>query len=203
MKKLAVYDLEIKNNIEDIPGGWSNHAGMGISCLGLYDYNEDRYKVFDDHTQVEFLENYFEDPDVTLISFNGLKFDDKVVQASWSKGKITTATSVTEPKTIRRCGEYDILDQVWKSLAKGNFHKGVSLGALCEATLFISKSGSGAFAPTLFKEGRIGELVTYCMHDVWMTKKLFEFIRINRFVMSPTFGKIMLGEPDDDSGTGG
>ena len=195
MKRLAVYDLEIKNAIEDIPGGWSNHAAMGISCLGLYDYNEDRYKVYDDYTKTEFLENYFMNPQVDLISFNGLKFDDKVVQTNWMG--ITKDANPPVPLPVRLCGEYDILDQVWKSLGRTNFHKGVSLGALCESTLFIPKSGPGALAPTLFKEGRIGELVTYCLHDVWMTKLLFEFIRIHGFVISPEYSRISLEIPYD------
>lgn len=190
MKKLAVYDLEIKNNIEDIPGGWNNHAAMGISCLGLYDYVEDRYLIYDDHTKKEFLEKYFMNPDVILISFNGLKFDDIVVLTNWLVNP--------DPNSYRKCGEYDILDSVWRTLGRNNFHKGVSLGALCEATLHISKSGSGEFAPKLYKEGRIGELVTYCMHDVWMTKRLFEFIRIHGFVISPTLGRIEVGIPYDN-----
>lgn len=194
MKRLAVYDLEIKNNIEDIKGGWNNHADMGISCLGLYDYNEDRYLVYDDHTKEEFLERYFCNPTCELISFNGLKFDDNVVIQNWLK-----QSEIFKAESFRKCGEYDILAEVWKSLGSHNFHKGVSLDALCQSTLHIAKPHSGEFAPTLYKQGRLGELVTYCLHDVWMTKRLFEFVRMHGYVESPTYGTIKLEIPYGDS----
>ena len=186
MKRVAVYDLEIKNEISSLKRGWEDHENMGISCLGLYDKDEDRYSIYDDHMKDNFLSLYYCNPEVLLVSFNGLKFDNKVVETNWLQDS---------PQKTSRCKHYDILHEVWRSLGKSSFHKGVSLGALCENTLFIPKSGSGAFAPQLYKEGRLGELVTYCMHDVWMTKKLFEFILLNGFVMSPEYGKIRVELP--------
>lgn len=187
MKKVAVYDLEIKNPIEKIQGGWNNHAAMGISCLGLYDYDEDRYMAFDDHTKDEFLKKYFHNEQVSLVTFNGLKFDNEVVVKNWNGN----SPPLHKP--------YDILHEVWQALGKTSFHKGVSLGALCTETLHIKKSGSGAFAPQLFEEKRFAELYSYCLHDVWMTKKLFDFIKLHGYVMSPEYGKIELRSPYDSS----
>lgn len=187
MKEFAVYDLEIKTPIENLPKKWEDHALMGISCLGLYDYAEDRYKVYDDHNKAEFLDRYFNNPNCVLISFNGYKFDDRVVKTNWENGAAQK----------RSYESFDILDAVWKSLGKMNFHKGVSLDALCQATLFTGKSGSGEFAPALYLENRIAELVTYCLHDVWLTKRLFDFVRTHGFVMSPTLGKINVEIPKD------
>lgn len=54
--KIVVFDLEIRQAIPDrnggnepgikYCGGWSDHAGMGISVICAYDYSTDRYRTF-------------------------------------------------------------------------------------------------------------------------------------------------------------
>jgi len=54
------------------------------------------------------------------------------------------------------------------------YHKTGTLDSLSQANLNMGKSGNGALAPVLFQQGKIGELVQYCIQDVYLTKNLFE-----------------------------
>ena len=86
---VLIYDIEIKRailgkNEEPIDGidycaGWQDHANMGISCIGAYDYAADRYRVFMDDNYAEFT-NLVAGRDV-IVSFNGLAFDNRVCAA--------------------------------------------------------------------------------------------------------------------------
>ena len=38
------------------------------------------------------------------------------------------------------------------------------------------KTGNGATAPLLYQDGRLAELIDYCIEDVRIEKTLFEFI---------------------------
>ncbi len=45
----------------------------------------------------------------------------------------------------------------------------------------VKKSGKGVMAPLLYQRGHYGSLLDYCLHDVLMTRRLFE--------------KVLRGEP--------
>jgi hypothetical protein len=49
----------------------------------------------------------------------------------------------------------------------------VSLDSLAKGTLGMAKLGKALNAPALYKKGRLKELVTYCQHDVALTRDIF------------------------------
>lgn len=51
------------------------------------------------------------------------------------------------------------------------------LDGLCKANGIVGKTGSGIDAPTLFREGRIEELLNYCAADVRATTELYRLVR--------------------------
>jgi hypothetical protein len=89
-KNWIIYDIEIENAIataaRPLPGityclGWHDHASMGISVVGVYDYLHDRYRVFckDNANELRALIDRAD----RVIGFNNLSFDDKVLAANW------------------------------------------------------------------------------------------------------------------------
>lgn len=170
-----VYDLEIVKAIpsprEDIvPGieycsGWSDHANMGISCICCYDYVTERYRVFLEDSFQEFIQLCNER--AMLVSFNGLGFDAKVLNA-------TCAPVVVghQEKEYDICREMRIADGKHPEMPV----RGISLDKSAKANLGYSKTGSGGLAPILWQQGKKGQVIDYCLQDVNITKSLFDKI---------------------------
>lgn len=191
-----VYDLEI---IKAIPGkreplitgieyaaGWHDHANMGISVIGAYDFKERRSRVFlaDNFADFEALcrERW------PLVSFNGLSFDNLVLKETlmWGAGELAWFEE--------RC--YDMLAEIAK--ATGTF-AGYGLDACCKATLGpgAAKSGSGAMAPVLWQQGRYGEVADYCIMDTVLTARLYEHIVEHGCITNPReYGPVQLALPN-------
>jgi len=176
-KKIAVFDLEIKNPIESLAKGWNDHANMGISCLCLFDYFTNRYRVFDDKSKLECLDILLSYDYV--VGFNTVRFDWAVVKACWT---------IPFSKT-RVSKDFDILREIWisKGLNPDVFspktHGGVKLDDVAFETIRMQKSGDGALAPKLYQEGRHAELIDYCLMDILIEKTLFEFIITNGYIV--------------------
>lgn len=178
-KNIAVFDLEIQKRIDQCSRGWSSHDEMGISVLCLFDYREQRYRVFDGNNAAEaikILHTYD-----LVVGFNIVNFDWKVIKASWAD-----LCKSAVPRTSR---DYDILREIW--IAKGlnpdvfrpETHGGYKLDDVAFDTIGLRKSGDGALAPVLFQEGRLSELYDYCIRDVQIEKELFEFVAKHGYVI--------------------
>ncbi|HEX9232436.1 MAG TPA: ribonuclease H-like domain-containing protein [Blattabacteriaceae bacterium] len=176
-KKIAVFDLEIKQPIESLAKGWSDHTNMGISCLCLFDYFTGRYRVFDDNSKLEAL-------DILLtydyiVGYNTVNFDMKVITACWS---------IPQDK-IKVSKDFDILREIWisKGLNPDKFvgftHGGVKLDDVAFETVKMRKTLDGATAPKLYQQNRHAEVIDYCLEDVRIEKTLFEFVVTNGFVI--------------------
>jgi hypothetical protein len=186
---VIVYDCEI---IKCIPPalkpdlqyceGWHDHAGMGISVIGVYDYLTDQCRVFLKDNFADFVKLVRDREHV--ISFNSLAFDDKLCAAHGIKVKTT----------------YDMLCEVRAASGQpreyvyGQTRKGYSLEALARANLGTGKSGSGAFAPELWQRGQRGAVIDYCLGDVALTKRLFD--RRAELIDPTGRGMLTLREPE-------
>lgn len=159
-------------------GGWTDYANMGISCLAAYDYAEDAYRVFDDSNRHEFAR--LVERHELLIGFNNLNFDNRVIEAAWG---------IVIPR--ERC--FDILQAFWAANGLGPdyvyaTHSGYSLNAVCAANGLGSKTGSGVLAPLDYQSGKFAKVFDYCLHDVWLTKRLFDKLRATGKLRNPRTG---------------
>lgn len=181
---MLVYDLEIIKAIPDkkggnLPGieycnGWSDHADMGISVIGAYDYWDDRYRIFCKDNFEKFGDLC--DKHDCLVSFNGIGFDNKVLKEN--------NIVVSEDKC------YDILVEVWvgdglKPVFEFPSHVGYGLDAICKANFDDHKSGHGALAPVQWQKGEIGEVIDYCINEVKLTKNLLDYVIRFGMIKSP------------------
>jgi hypothetical protein len=177
--KLVVYDVETKNAILGkgigeipVPGiqyaqNWGDHAGMGISVICAYVWTEG-YRVFLEDNFGEFKE-LSEDPETLLVGFNNRAFDDQLLKA---------CLGVTLPEHR----SWDLLRAV--RVARGGspeyFKGGPNLDSLCKANFLPGKSGSGALAPVLWQQGKIGQVIDYCLNDCQSTVELIELVLAGR-----------------------
>lgn len=157
---MLVFDSEIKKAIlgrgeEQIPGieyceGWKDFVGMGISVIGVYDFVDNKYRVFleDNLNELQVLIEKRE----FCIGFNNENFDNKLLAAH--------GINIPEEKS------FDLLKAIKE--VTGTF-KGLGLGAICEANFRTSKNGDGAFAPILWQQKQYGKVIDYCLNDVKMT----------------------------------
>lgn len=186
-----IYDLEIVKAIpykkepviEGIQycGGWSDHANMGISVLGVYDYVEDRVRVFCQDNFAAFIALAAQRD--LLVGFNNIPFDNEVI-THCIDGEFREAAF---PKS------YDLLREIWAAAGLGpdfrfGTHTGYSLDAVCARNFGVGKSGTGAKAPIDWQQGRIGSVIDYCLDDIRLTKALFDRVVAGEPIISPKTG---------------
>ena len=191
--KALIYDLEI---IKAIPtkepridgieycAGWGDHANMGVSVIGAYDYATDRYRVFTKEQFPEFAALILDR--APLVGHNIIGFDNRVLHAC---GVITGPP----PDTI--C--YDTLAELWVAAGLGRTfagakHGGFSLDAAAGVNFGKRKTGNGAFAPVDWQRGNIGTVIDYCLEDVRLTRMLFERMSRDGFAIDPRDGRGVL-----------
>jgi len=185
---MLVYDCEIVKMIPNkketpVPDieyckGWGDFGGMGISVIGVYDFKEDKYRVFMRDNLDEFQKLINERK--IMVGFNSIGFDNKLCAA--------------HGLNLSNIQHYDLMLAI-AELAnptgdpeKINF-RGCGLEACCKANFEdISKNGDGALAPLLWQKGEIGKVVDYCLNDVKMTLAICEKIIYEGFVYSPIDG---------------
>jgi hypothetical protein len=186
--KALIYDIEIIKAIPDrnaspaegiqYCAGWHDHANMGISTICAYDYADGRYRVFCQDNFDQFMELCAASD--LLVTFNGLSFDDKVI-----------AATIGAMPNVR---PYDLLVEVWAAHGLGPTfrypsHAGFGLDACCEANFGTRKSGNGALAPILWQQGKIAQVIDYCINDIKLTKQLFDRVLSVGAITCPKTGK--------------
>jgi hypothetical protein len=184
--EILIYDCEILRaippkeesaRIENIEycQGWHDHINMGISVICAYDYLQDRYRVFckDNFSQFQELLNSRK----YLIGFNHIHFDNQLI----------TKNGFTIPRLIKH---YDLLQEIWRSAGlspdfDSSTHLGYGLDACAEVNFDLHKSGNGATAPVEWQRGKIGNVVDYCLNDVYLTKRLFDQVLAGFSIRDP------------------
>lgn len=149
---VIVYDIETKETFADV--GSRDPRKLHISVIGMYSYLEMKLIAFNEEELPQFWRRL--EQCNLLVGFNNFGFDDQVCSAYFPEmGKVPT---------------FDMLDEVYKNLG---FR--VKLDNLANATLGVGKTGDGLKAISLYREGKIDELCSYCLNDVEISKNLYEY----------------------------
>lgn len=167
-----IYDCEIKRAIPDkraprnsaleYCAGWKDFTGMGISVICAIDTQTGRARAFFGDNLGAFAE--FSRGRI-LVGHSNHEFDDHLLKAH---GLWTAA------------GSYDLLRKLRKAVGEPEgFVGGVTRGGRKVNDLALvnldglQKSDDGANAPALFQQGKLGELVDYCLWDVGIERLLY------------------------------
>lgn len=145
--------------------GWTDHASMGISVIGIIDQDEEAFAVVPDgdynHSDLRWFQK--KAAKVPIVGFNSRSFDDKLMQAHGIQIKT----------------DYDILEEVriaagyaadYRSVPKGFSYK---LDAIARAN-GLAKTGNGALAPLLWQQGKRQQVIDYVLNDVKITRAILE-----------------------------
>lgn len=152
MRKLpVVLDLETKYLFREVN---RDSKKLGVSVVGIYDYKDNQPKSFLE-SELNQLFKLLEECSY-IIGFNIRSFDLPVLQAYY-------------PGRLSRFPVFDILDYIKQKVGRR-----LGLNDVAFATLGKKKTGHGVTAVNYYKEGKIDELVKYCLDDVILTKELFE-----------------------------
>jgi hypothetical protein len=192
---MLIYDAEIIKAIpyrdqKPKPGiayckGWEDYEGMGVSVVGAYDYEEHRYRVFCRDNMNEFVE--LAKKRSPLVGFNNIRFDNNLLGANGIRLKASATCTDWDPF-------YDLLQEIWIGAGlpliwNSLTHAGYGLDAVCTANFGQGKSGNGALAPVLWQQGKIGEVIDYCLEDVRLTKTLLDRVIECGWIINPKTGK--------------
>ena len=163
---IVVFDLETRKGPDEV-GGWNalKQGKGGISTLVAYDSETDDYYLYDDFTLEDFA-RVVEQRGVVLVGYNSKEFDLQIVQFLLGR-RIAVQHHIDLFDLIK-----DALDREGRS-----HERGWRLGDSALRTMGIGKTGSGAHAPDLARQGRFAELITYCRADVDLTRQLLDYLR--------------------------
>lgn len=163
-KNVVVFDLEIKKPVKECSKGWASLDEMGISVGCAYDYRESRYRVFLDDN-IQGLVDRLNEPGTLVVAFNHIRFDNELLRKSGFA-----------LKPDEELNNYDMLLVSREGARVQPMTPGFKLDDHLKAIGLPQKTGLGANAPLLFKAGKMGELIDYCMNDVTQEKTLFEWM---------------------------
>lgn len=172
---------------------WEQTSRWEVACIAAYDFGLRRYLIFS-HNDVQAFLDLLDKCDL-IVSWNGWLFDlpvlYKVDKADWEKSAAANRPGGKDGRPLKERSQ-DMLQIVYKELGllpqarcKNDaklYYGGWKIGQVAEFTLGTPKVEDGAKAPQLFKEGRWGELYTYCMDDVRMLLNLWEFAQRHCFL---------------------
>jgi DEAD/DEAH box helicase domain-containing protein len=147
----VVLDLETKHTFRE----FDEAKKLGITVVAIYNYADQKGTVFTEKDLAQLypiLENAS-----YIVGYNIRSFDMNVLQAYY-------------PGNTASLPVFDILDDI-----KNIIGKRIGLNDVASATLNEKKSGHGLMAIDYYKEGKWDELKKYCMDDVMVTKKLFDY----------------------------
>ncbi len=200
LNKFVVYDVEISRQVEDVPGRWDNPEGMGFGSAVVYSYEDGQYSFFLHQKGLGELVRFLTGK--ICVTFNGVSFDSRVIQGNdrvivgdpliTTKSKKSGVVGIPSAwknydillKYIKGRFGYNNIEEAMGRLGDRAIHDGsFSLDGIAEDTFGLHKSGTGAHAPVLYHEEKYAELLAYNLQDVWLTKKLFEFIQEYGFVV--------------------
>ena len=171
---MLAYDCEIIKGIPPRYGnrepgieycaGWRDFENMGISVIGAYDWNTERYRVFMRDNFDEF-QDLVESHD-GIVSFNGVQFDDKLCAANGIK--VTSTCDVLRMAWVANGLDPDVFNPAT--------HGGFGLDAMAKANGLTGKTGHGALAPVQWQQGEYGKVVDYCLEDVRLLVTLVDMM---------------------------
>lgn len=156
MQRTIVFDVETKKEFAEVGGAHNRHL-LGVAVIGYWDSTTDAYRAIEEHEVLAF-GSILRQADC-VVTFNGEHFDLPVIQPYL-------------PFDTAKLPSLDLMRHLERVLG----HR-IGLDACAEATLGAKKSGDGLQAIRWFRQGEIAKVKEYCLDDVRLTKRLWEYGR--------------------------
>ena len=160
--KTVVFDLETQNLFNDV-GGRGNIGALRVSCGVTWSSATNDYTT------------YWEKDVPALIA--ELKTADRVVGFNVKGFDYEVLRPYAPHEALQSLPTLDIMDSLYWQL---QFR--VSLASVAQGTLNEGKSAEGVQAVIWWREGNLDLLAKYCLKDVEITRRVYEFGCANGFV---------------------
>ncbi|MFA5127190.1 MAG: ribonuclease H-like domain-containing protein [Patescibacteria group bacterium] len=155
MPDKIILDLETNKTFDEV-GGQHNRHLLGVSVVGIYSYNRDKYRAFRESEFPELLK-ILKDTEL-VIGFNSKSFDFAVLQPYFKDFDLYSLNHL------------DILEEIVYALG----HR-LKLESVAQSTLGYGKSGSGLDAIAYLRNNDWENLIKYCLDDVKVTREVYEY----------------------------
>ena len=170
----CVYDVEVLRGPDEIKGGWDNPEGMGFGTAVVYTSDTDIYHMFgpeDKEKAINLLSSGY-----LVVSFNGIKFDNCEMLGNENGLKPPWDNHDVMLEVFKSKFGVQSMAEAHEKIGMKTVHDGsCSLNGLSKGTLNMAKIGHGAVAPKQIQQGLWPEVYQYNLHDVRLTRRLFEF----------------------------
>src|SRR5260370_3777169 len=158
--RTVVFDIETANWMDETGSG--DPADLTIAIVGIHDSETDTYSCFLEH-ELPKLWKILERTDI-LVGYNSDHFDIPLLNKYY-------------PGDLSRIKSVDIMKEVHASLGRR-----LKLDSIAEATLGSKKSASGAQSLVWWRAGEVEKVRQYCLKDVEITKKIFDYAQKNSLI---------------------
>lgn len=165
--RTVVFDIETSNWMSDI--GSSDPTDLSIAIVCIHDSESDTYQSFLE-SELPQLWKILERTDL-LVGYNSDHFDIPLLNKYY-------------PGNLTRIKSLDLMKEIQAVAGRR-----LRLDAVAEGTLGEKKSGDGAQSLKWWRAGEIEKVRAYCMKDVEITKKIFEYALRNSGVKYRELGK--------------
>ncbi len=153
MNKDVILDIETSNTFDDVGGYFPDKLNVSVVCA--YFYETDTWESFLE-PDVPALCKRLEACD-RIIGYNTIGFDLPVMNRYYAGN-------------LLKLPQCDMLAEIYKNLGYR-----IKLDDVAAATIGVKKSAHGLLAVQWWKEGKVQDVIDYCMQDVKVTKDVFEF----------------------------
>jgi DEAD/DEAH box helicase domain-containing protein len=156
----VILDVETKKIFDEVGGYFPDRLGISYvgTCIRDPLSGKSEMKGFFEH-ELDQLFSLIEQADI-IIGFNCDNFDMQTLAPYYKVGKIEKFPTL------------DLMVRIKKSCG----HR-IGLDAVAQETLGVGKTGDGLDAIKFYKSGRLDELAKYCLHDVEITRDVFDYGR--------------------------
>ena len=151
--RVVTFDIETANWLADT--GKSDVTALSIAIVCIHDSETDTYSSFLE-SELPRLWPILERTDV-LVGYNSDHFDVPLLNKYY-------------PGDLKRIKSLDLMNEVYSALGRR-----LRLDTIAEGTLGVKKIGSGAQSLQWWRAGEIDKVRQYCLKDVEITKKIFDY----------------------------
>lgn len=165
--RIVTFDIETANWFTETGG--SNPADLSIALVGIHDSETG----FDSFLEPELprLWKILEQTDM-LVGWNSDHFDVPLLNKYY-------------PGDLSKIKSLDLMNEIYASLGRR-----LRLDAVAEGTVGAKKIGSGGQSTKWWRDGEVEKVREYCLKDVELTKKIFDYAIANSKIKYKELGKI-------------
>jgi DEAD/DEAH box helicase domain-containing protein len=163
--RVVTFDIETANWMQEA-GSFDN---LIIAIVGVHDSATGEYTSYLEH-ELPQLWKILEGTDM-LVGFNSDHFDIPLLN-KYYPGELGSIKSL------------DLLKEVHGSLGRR-----IKLDSIAEATLGVNKTASGSQSLQWWRDGEVEKVRSYCLKDVEITRKIFDYALKNGALKYKELGK--------------